>query len=41
LGTKEGVLACGDVGKGKLLPWEEIVQYIKDIMEKQDRYLKI
>ena len=41
LGTKEGVLACGDEGKGKLLPWEEIVQYIKDIMEKQDRYLKI
>lgn len=40
LGTKEGVLACGDVGMGKLLPWEEIVQYIKDVVEKQDKYLK-
>lgn len=40
LGTKEGELACGDVGMGKLLPWEEITQYIKDIVEKQDKYLK-
>ena len=40
LETSEGVLACGDVGMGKLLPWEEITQYIKDILEKQDRYLK-
>ena len=40
LDTKEGVLACGDVGKGKLLSWEEIVQYIIDTVEKDDRYLK-
>lgn len=40
LGTKKGLLACGDVGDGKLLPWEEIAQYVKNIVEKQDKYLK-
>ncbi len=40
LKTKEGLLACGDEGKGKLLPWEEITQYIKDIAEKENKYLK-
>ena len=28
--TAEGELACGDIGKGKLLPWEEIVKIIKE-----------
>lgn len=28
--TAEGELACGDVGKGKLLPWEEIVKIIEE-----------
>ncbi len=41
LKTKDGLLACGDLGKGKLLDWEEITQYIKDIAEEQDKYLKI
>lgn len=27
--TAEGELACGDVGKGKLLSWEEIVKIIE------------
>ena len=26
--TDAGRLACGDTGKGKLLPWEEIVNAI-------------
>lgn len=29
-GTASGELACGDTGDGKLLPWEEIVQTIKN-----------
>ena len=41
LDTKEGMLACGDLGKGKLLPWEDITNYIKDILEKDDKQLKI
>ena len=28
--TAEGELACGDIGKGKLLPWEEIVKIIEE-----------
>lgn len=40
LGTKSGILACGDVGKGKLLPWEVILEYIKGVAEKDDKYLK-
>ena len=40
LETKEGLLACGDQGKGKLLPWEVITQYIKDIAEQKNKYLK-
>jgi len=27
--TAEGELACGDFGKGKLLPWEKIVRIIE------------
>lgn len=40
LETQEGLLACGDEGKGKLLPWEVITQIIKDIAEKDVKYLK-
>lgn len=40
LETKEGLLACGDEGRGKLLSWEEIVKEIKDVLEKDDKYLK-
>ena len=28
--TAEGELACGDFGKGKLLPWEDIVKIIEE-----------
>lgn len=28
--TAKGELACGDLGSGKLLPWEEIVSKIKE-----------
>ena len=28
LDTDTGRLACGDIGKGKLLPWETIVDII-------------
>lgn len=28
-GTSSGELACGDIGEGKLLPWENIVSIIK------------
>ena len=41
LNTQEGLLACGDEGKGKLLPWDVITQYIKDIAEKDAKYLSI
>ncbi len=41
LETIEGLLACGDEGKGKLLPWEVITQYIKDIVDKDEKYLNI
>lgn len=40
LETKEGMLACGDVGRGKLLDWELIVQYIKKLAEEDKRYFK-
>ena len=40
LETKEGLLACGDEGKGKLLEWEVITEYIKDIAEQRHKYLK-
>lgn len=29
-GTDCGELACGDVGEGKMLPWEEIVRIIEE-----------
>lgn len=29
LDTDNGLLACGDTGKGKLLPWEQIVEEIE------------
>lgn len=29
-GTQSGTLACGDIGNGKLLPWEEIVEIIEN-----------
>lgn len=32
-GTGNGELACGDVGDGKLLPWEDIVDIIKSYPE--------
>ncbi|MGV8962889.1 MAG: bifunctional phosphopantothenoylcysteine decarboxylase/phosphopantothenate--cysteine ligase CoaBC [Candidatus Saccharimonadaceae bacterium] len=41
LDTEEGLLACGDEGKGKLLPWDIITKYIKDIAEKESKYLSI
>lgn len=41
LGTKAGLLACGDEGQGKLLEWEEITQYIKDILESEQKQLKV
>ncbi|NDL66231.1 hypothetical protein GXN74_00535 [Clostridiales bacterium F-3ap] len=28
LGTASGRLACGDLGEGKLLPWEEILEIV-------------
>lgn len=28
--TSSGELACGDIGSGKLLPWEEIVKHIEE-----------
>ncbi len=40
LETQEGLLACGDKGKGKLLLWEVITPYIKDIAEQKTKYLK-
>lgn len=33
LDTAEGHLACGDVGSGKLLPWEEIVEKAISLLE--------
>lgn len=32
-GTAKGVLACGDLGEGKLLPWQEVVQHIEDVLK--------
>lgn len=29
-GTGNGELACGDIGDGKLLPWQDIVEIIKE-----------
>ena len=29
-GTANGELACGDIGTGKLLPWEDIVEIIEN-----------
>src|SRR5690554_4646153 len=40
LETTEGLLACGDMGKGKLLSWEEIVKEIKDVLNSEKRHLK-
>ncbi|HUI32330.1 MAG TPA: bifunctional phosphopantothenoylcysteine decarboxylase/phosphopantothenate--cysteine ligase CoaBC [Dysgonamonadaceae bacterium] len=40
LKTKEGLLACGDEGQGKLLDWEEIVKEIKESIEKENKYLR-
>lgn len=33
-GTGSGELACGDIGDGKLLPWDEIVEIIKNFPKK-------
>jgi len=33
LNTGTGLLACGDLGSGKLLPWNEIVEEIVDILD--------
>jgi len=32
LDTDNGTLACGDTGKGKLLPWETIVAEIEQFV---------
>lgn len=32
LDTDSGLLACGDKGKGKLLPWERIVEEIEKVI---------
>lgn len=32
LGTAQGYLACGDIGSGKLLPWETIVEYVEEAL---------
>lgn len=40
LQTKEGLLACGDEGEGKLLDWEDIVKEIKEILETEGKFLK-
>ena len=40
LKTQEGLLACGDEGKGKLLPYEDILKEIKDILNEEIRHLK-
>lgn len=41
LNTQPGVLACGDVGNGKLLPWEEIYQQIIYLLEKDLKHRKV
>lgn len=33
LKTASGHLACGDLGSGKLLPWEEIVEEVLKVLE--------
>lgn len=33
LDTEEGRLACGDLGKGKLLAWEKIVEKVEEILK--------
>ncbi|MDD2476457.1 MAG: bifunctional phosphopantothenoylcysteine decarboxylase/phosphopantothenate--cysteine ligase CoaBC [Dysgonamonadaceae bacterium] len=40
LKTQDGLLACGDEGKGKLLPFEDILKEIKDILNNEKRHLK-
>ncbi len=36
-GTKTGVLACGDVGVGKLLDWQEIVKEIVTFLNRASK----
>ncbi len=33
LGSDEGYLACGDIGSGKLLPWQIIVEKAVEVLE--------
>ena len=34
----EGVLACREVGKGRLAPWEEIVKYVEYLLNKKNDF---
>ncbi len=33
---EEGLLACKEVGRGRLAPWEDIVKYVKSLLLKRD-----
>ncbi len=35
---EEGVLACKEVGKGRLAPWEEIVRFVKSILFREEDF---